>query len=291
MPYGFVNDMPLVFTQPEARRQLFADGAGVRSVALTGDITGRHDLTAQPRLDEHGGNPPRGLGLARLQLGVAVKFGEAPVDSVSDRREREREPCPCAGSRCRGMNRPRVPVEPKGNLMRGILSRHATAALAVVLGISAAHADEAGADPTEAVRCAEIRFAQSVERGDRAAFRSSLDPDARFIGSTVQRGAEEIAGAWSIFFDEGGPRIRWRPQQVEVLAAGDLALTRGPFRLESRAPDGTETVGWGTFTSIWRKADDGHWRIVFDSGSAPDEDPPAEVRALLGSADPAADCD
>ena len=51
VPFGFVNDMAAVFEQPVANAQRFEDGRGVRTVALSGHIEGRRDLTAPPGLD------------------------------------------------------------------------------------------------------------------------------------------------------------------------------------------------------------------------------------------------
>ena len=51
----------------------------------------------------------------------------------------------------------------------------------------------------------------------------------------------------------------WRPEVVEVLDSGTLALTSGPVR----DPTGKQT---GTFNSIWRREPDGRWRVVFDKG-------------------------
>lgn len=51
VPFGFVNDMAEVFAQPAAAAQRFDDVRGVRSVALTGHIEGRRDLSAPPGLD------------------------------------------------------------------------------------------------------------------------------------------------------------------------------------------------------------------------------------------------
>ena len=51
VPFGFVNDMAAVFEQPAASAQRFADGRGVRSVALSGHIEGRRDLSLPPGLD------------------------------------------------------------------------------------------------------------------------------------------------------------------------------------------------------------------------------------------------
>lgn len=140
---------------------------------------------------------------------------------------------------------------------------------------------------SEAVRCAEIAFSQAAEQRDLERFVQSLDTDARFIGETVLNGPENIAAAWAPFFDSEGPAIRWRPQFVEVLENGQLALTRGPYRLETAAEDGSVTAHWGTFNSVWRRDDQGQWKVVFDAGSRPDEEPTDEMRRLL-EADP--DC-
>jgi crotonobetainyl-CoA:carnitine CoA-transferase CaiB-like acyl-CoA transferase len=51
VPFGFVNDMAAVFEQPAARAQCFTGGAGVRTVALEGDMEGLSALTPPPQLD------------------------------------------------------------------------------------------------------------------------------------------------------------------------------------------------------------------------------------------------
>lgn len=144
------------------------------------------------------------------------------------------------------------------------------------------------ADPAQEVRCAEIRFSLAVEKFDPASFRASIDEEARFVGEQVLRGPDAIAAAWSAFFEPDGPRIAWRPRFVEVLSSGELALTRGPYWLETRAGDGTVTVQWGTFNSVWRRGTDGHWRVVFDAGGPPTEVPTDASKALFES--PADDC-
>jgi len=144
------------------------------------------------------------------------------------------------------------------------------------------------ADVTDDVRCREIGFSNAAEERDPERFAAFIDADARFVGATVRRGIEAIVGDWAAFFEFGGPSITWRPQFVEVLENGRLALTRGPYRVRSVSEDGAIVERWGTFNSVWRLAADGQWRVVFDAGT-PAGDPPADtVRALLES--PAA-CD
>ena len=137
------------------------------------------------------------------------------------------------------------------------------------------------ADPAQDVRCRETGFSEAAEQRDAAAFAAFIDADARFVGATVSRGADEIVAAWQPFLTEGGPAIKWRPQFVEVLEDGDLALSRGPYRLIVTHQDGNETEHWGTFNSVWRLHDDGVWRVVFDAGSPATETPSDEQRALL----------
>jgi len=137
------------------------------------------------------------------------------------------------------------------------------------------------ADLADDVRCREIGFSQSVENRDVDAFRSFIDADARFVGSGVLRGTDQVAEAWSIFFKVDGPTIRWRPQFVEVLENGTLALSRGPYQTTSVDADGNSSESWGTFNSVWRLNADGEWQVVFDAGSPAAGEPGEETRALL----------
>jgi ketosteroid isomerase-like protein len=136
-------------------------------------------------------------------------------------------------------------------------------------------------DIADDVRCREVGFSQSVEMKDIAAFQSFIDADARFVGGTVTRGVADITTAWGVFFSDDAPKMKWRPQIIEVLDDARLALSRGPYRMIVQGPDGTTTERWGTFNSVWRKQDDGSWKVVFDAGNESDEAPTEEIRRLL----------
>lgn len=154
-----------------------------------------------------------------------------------------------------------------------------------VLLITLVLATSAMAGPVDEVRCREIGFSKSVEAQDHESFRAFVDPDARFVNNAVLKGNEAIADAWASFFAEDSPRIKWRPQFVEVLESGDLALTRGPYRIVDKNEKGELIEGWGTFNSVWHLTADGEWLVVFDAGSFPDETPSDEQRALLDAED------
>ena len=149
--------------------------------------------------------------------------------------------------------------------------------------ILATFALPAMADLEQDVRCHEIGFSKSVEAQDRETFASFIDPDARFVGGKVDRGPDVITQAWAVFFTGDLPSIKWRPQIVEVLESGDLALSRGPYKIIDKDENGELREGWGTFNSVWRLNADGEWLVIFDAGSFPDEIPTDEQRALLES--------
>ena len=152
--------------------------------------------------------------------------------------------------------------------------------LPILTVLSLSSAATAG-DIAEEVRCREVGFSKAAENQDLAAFRSFIDADARFAGTSVLRGVDQIAEAWTVFFQDDGPTIKWRPRIVEVLNDGKLALSRGPYRVLSRDAEGNLVEEWGTFNSVWRLNDDGKWRVVFDAGNEAASEPDDATKALL----------
>jgi ketosteroid isomerase-like protein len=141
-------------------------------------------------------------------------------------------------------------------------------AICSTLSLSSTPVSADDSDAVAEVRCAEIAFSRSVENKDQEAFASLLDDDARFVGVAALRGKTSVVEAWSVFFQENGPELIWRPQFIEVLKSGDLALSRGPYRMRSRNETGDIVEEWGTYNSVWQKNDQGEWHIIFDAGDA-----------------------
>jgi len=108
---------------------------------------------------------------------------------------------------------------------------------------------------------AERAFARTMAERDHQAFTSFLSHETVFFsGPKPLHGAEAVAEFWKRFYSAPEAPFSWKPEQVEILASGTLALTSGPVR----DPKGTV---FATFTSIWRLEADGKWRVVFDKGN------------------------
>jgi len=117
-------------------------------------------------------------------------------------------------------------------------------------------------DLNEQVRAAETAFAKTLADRDLAAFGGFLADEAVFFdGPTPLRGKEVVVAGWSPFFEGEDAPFSWTSETVEVLASGTLAHSSGPVF----TPDGKKV---GIFNSVWRREDDGSWKVVFDKGCA-----------------------
>jgi ketosteroid isomerase-like protein len=131
----------------------------------------------------------------------------------------------------------------------------ASAALAATLA-----GQTPSADLKRQVFAAESSFAASMAERNLAAFASHVSPEAIFFGdTTVLRGKEEVLARWRGFFTDANPPFSWKPDVIEVLSSGHLALSSGPVF----DPRGKKV---GSFNSIWRREQDGRWKIIFDKG-------------------------
>ena len=135
-----------------------------------------------------------------------------------------------------------------------------TSCLAVLLTLLSAHAfAESQQARIEQVRQREIAFAQTMADRDFAAFGTFLADDAIFFGDRVTRGKSEVMQAWKAFYDGKTAPFSWKPDSVEVLESGTLALSSGPVINEIGEPI-------GQFNSVWQRNAAGEWHVVFDKG-------------------------
>jgi ketosteroid isomerase-like protein len=133
----------------------------------------------------------------------------------------------------------------------------------LLLGATTAPAPPTAAELHDQVRSTEIAFAQTMADRDFEAFQRFLSPEAVFVSSRqTLHGAAQIADGWRALYDGEEAPFSWRPELVEVLDSGTLALTSGPVLDATGA-------SIGTFNSVWRRDADGRWRIVFDKGCPP----------------------
>jgi ketosteroid isomerase-like protein len=106
----------------------------------------------------------------------------------------------------------------------------------------------------------ERAFAKTMADRDLAAFSSFLSEETVFFsGPTPLRGKEAVTAWWKRFYEKPEAPFSWKPNEVQALDSGTLALSTGPV-----FDPGGKCIG--SFTSIWRQEAPGVWRIIFDKG-------------------------
>jgi ketosteroid isomerase-like protein len=106
----------------------------------------------------------------------------------------------------------------------------------------------------------ELAFAQTMAARDFKQFSNFIAEEAVFYsGDDALVGKEKVLEIWQRYYASPAAPFSWRPEKVDVLESGMLAMSSGPVF----DADGKNT---GSFFSIWRRAEDGKWYIVFDKG-------------------------
>ena len=152
------------------------------------------------------------------------------------------------------------------------LTSIALLASAFLASAQAVAGDLNAADARCAVWAREISFAQSVADHDHKAFTAHLDANAIFAAESPQPqvGRDAVLARWDGLIAGTRVLLQWYPRQVVVGGDGDIAVSSGPALYEIVAPEaGQPDFMIGGFHSVWRKADDGIWYVVFDDGIEP----------------------
>jgi ketosteroid isomerase-like protein len=110
----------------------------------------------------------------------------------------------------------------------------------------------------------ERAFAQrSLDAGMRQAFLDFLADDSVLFFPVAVPGRQFMESR-----PEPAGQLEWAPSFADISAAGDLGYTTGPYKFSTRGPDGElgPPFGHGHFTSVWKRQDDGTWKVVLDIG-------------------------
>ena len=167
--------------------------------------------------------------------------------------------------------------------------------LSIAVSLLAKIADTASADlqaDLDSLVAAERAFSKtSEEQGTKVAFLANLADD-----SVLFRPGPVLARPWTEARPAPTGLLTWFPVKADIARSGDLGYTTGPWEARPKGKDDTNVVH-GNYVTIWKKRDDGAWKLVTDIGNvhpkpaAATEElrlDPAEVQARGGSASPEA---
>ena len=105
-------------------------------------------------------------------------------------------------------------------------------------------------------------------------FTSFFAPDARLLAPDGPQadGVAAIGEAYSELSSLPGFSLSWQANYAEVASSGDLGYSVGTFVMNMDGPDGSPITRTGKYGTVWKKQDDGQWKVIMD---APNFDSPA----------------
>ena len=112
-----------------------------------------------------------------------------------------------------------------------------------------------------AVMEASNQYSTAILSSDFDQMRSLLDSDVVLMPTedTAKKGADDV-----IDFFETGPDIEGSITPHQVEGSGDLAYVRGNYSITFIVNDTLRPSDTGKYVEIYKKQDDGSWRVILD---------------------------
>ncbi|NUN70731.1 MAG: hypothetical protein HUU02_13595 [Bacteroidetes bacterium] len=106
----------------------------------------------------------------------------------------------------------------------------------------------------------ERAFAAAADSaGIRSSFLAFLDEHCIMFNPHPLNGMELYRNR-----PESKAHLSWYPAFVEVASSGEMGLSTGPWQY--RAAKGDTPAAYGYYISVWKRRQDGVWKVVFDNG-------------------------
>ncbi|MCP4551898.1 MAG: DUF4440 domain-containing protein [Bacteroidetes bacterium] len=104
----------------------------------------------------------------------------------------------------------------------------------------------------------------SVEHGRNDAFLKYLDKEGVLITANAMpfEGYDQFKKLYE--GDDQSYQLSWKPTKAFVSQSGDLGYTYGIYDLLINE---TDTHSYGSYVSIWKKNNQGDWKLVMDLGN------------------------
>lgn len=115
-------------------------------------------------------------------------------------------------------------------------------------------------------------FSRAVASKDADRFADFLASDAVFYGfGGKARGREQVAEEWEPMLDPDRlPEMSWVPDYAEVAASGDLAFTRGHYRITGHMTADGPVDATGHYLITWRRAAGSGWQVACCAATPPE---------------------
>ncbi|MDX1455362.1 MAG: DUF4440 domain-containing protein [Gammaproteobacteria bacterium] len=139
------------------------------------------------------------------------------------------------------------------------------AVLGVTLLAGCGSPADLSAQAAEEILAADHHFAELSRKGGTAtAFRRYLAYDAIMLPDGGDVLKHKGIATW---LDGVDYRLDWQPQAAGAAASGDYGHSWGYWQARGISLDGEPYVLEGKYLNVWRRNEDGEWKVLVDLGN------------------------
>jgi ketosteroid isomerase-like protein len=113
----------------------------------------------------------------------------------------------------------------------------------------------------------EAQFAKDVAARGGAAFADWFAEDGVALGNGAAPQIGKVTIAKSANWSPQAYQLTWTPTDAMMGPSGDMGYTWGHFEGHSKDANGNPVTTTGRYMTIWRKEQDGKWKVVLDAGA------------------------
>jgi uncharacterized protein (TIGR02246 family) len=120
------------------------------------------------------------------------------------------------------------------------------------------------------IRATSTAWTKAAQAKDLEKSIAIYEPDAvMFVpGAPAIRGIEAIRKVWQSMLAAQGPNLTITPTSVDVARSADLAWERGAYSADVIDAKGKITTQTGLYILLWKKHNDGSWKVAADLNAA-----------------------
>jgi uncharacterized protein (TIGR02246 family) len=126
-------------------------------------------------------------------------------------------------------------------------------------------------DPAELMEADRLFAEETARAGVEGWVAAFAEDGVMLIPGGEVRGRDSIRSFMTPVFANPDLRFTWEPQFADVGSGGDLGYTVGRYLRQVVSPEGDTVRAEGQYTTVWKRGEDGVWRVVLDLG-VPDPD-------------------
>jgi len=140
------------------------------------------------------------------------------------------------------------------------------ATLAIALCACQQAPPDESAAAADAILAADAAWEKVFTGGDTSAAVAAVETNGSMLApnAPIATGHDDVRSAIAAFYAIPGLTLHWQATKVEAARSGDMGYSMGTYEMSFTGPDGNPATDHGKYVTIWRKQDDGTWKVVAD---------------------------